>query len=222
MAEKPVLGYWNIQGRAHGARNLLRHLNVDFEDKLFTMGDETPGEKWADVKPTLGMNFPNLPYYKDGDIYHSESTSILRSICRKYKPEYLGRDLVEQSKADALGASISDAFFKWAGANVFPQDFNDKREQGRADAVALLDQAATIIGDGFIAGAGVTYADFGFMFGILVLKMYDETLISGNAGISTYVERFMALEGMQAAYDEQNKMLLMPAFAGLQAANMPA
>jgi glutathione S-transferase len=33
MAERPVLGYWNVQGRAAPIRFLLTHLGVDFQDK---------------------------------------------------------------------------------------------------------------------------------------------------------------------------------------------
>ena len=221
MAEKPVIGYWGIQGRAAGARVLLRHLGVDFENKCYEMGAEGPGS-WKEDKESLGINFPNIPYYKDGDVFHSETVSILRSICRKYKPEYLGRNLVEQSKADALGAAIGDAFFKWAGANVFPADYKDKKEAGRAEAEGLLATVATCIGDGpFLAGE-LTYADFGLMLPLMTVKMYDETLISGNETIAGYLTRFMAVEGMEAALAEENKLLLLPPFAGLQADNMPA
>ena len=80
MAEKPILGYWNTKGKAHKVRTLLFHLGVDFEDKMYIAGDETPGECWADAKPNLGIPFPNIPYYEDGEIFHSETNAILRTI----------------------------------------------------------------------------------------------------------------------------------------------
>ena len=83
---KPVLGYWDIQGRGDPIRMLLHHLNVEFEEKRYEF-EETSGPKsWSDNKNTLGMLFPNLPYWKDDDIIHSETVPILRSICRKYYP----------------------------------------------------------------------------------------------------------------------------------------
>ena len=98
--------------------------------------------------------------YKDGDIFHSESIPILRSICRKHRPEYLGRNLVEQSRADALGQSLWDPFFKWASPYMFAEDYKDKMEEGKAAAADYLNQLAAVLGDNdFIAG-GVTYADF--------------------------------------------------------------
>ena len=92
MAEKPTLGYWACQARGDPIRTLLSHLEVDFEDKMYQFGDEGP-EGWGAQKSQLGIQFPNLPYWKDGDVFHSEHVSIMNSICRKYKPEYLGRTL---------------------------------------------------------------------------------------------------------------------------------
>lgn len=158
MAEKPVFGYWNIRARGDAGRLLLRHLGVDFEDKRYGEAEHLP--TWSEDKPTLGISFPNLPYYKDGDIFHSESIPILRSICRKHRPEYLGRDLVEQSRADALGQSLWDPFFKWASPYMFAEDYKNKMEEGKAAAADYLNQLAAVLGDNdFIAG-GPTYADF--------------------------------------------------------------
>jgi glutathione S-transferase len=95
MAERPILGYWCMRGRAGAARALLTHLEVDFENKIYASPQE-----WAEAKPNLPLNFPNLPYYIDGDVKMSESMAILRQICRKYAPTYLGRTLKEQAQAD--------------------------------------------------------------------------------------------------------------------------
>ena len=46
MADKPTLGYWNILGRADPIRTMLTHLGVEFEDKQYVMGDESP-ESWG-------------------------------------------------------------------------------------------------------------------------------------------------------------------------------
>ena len=106
MADKPTLGYWGIKGRGHGPRSLLKHLGVEFNDKRYSSGEE-----WGADKATLPMQYPNLPYYIDGDVAHSETMSIMRSICRKYKPEYLGRTNAEASRCDALTASLADKFY---------------------------------------------------------------------------------------------------------------
>lgn len=66
----PVLGYWDLRGLASTIRNLLHYKQVEFEDKLFQIGSapEYDTSEWAATKPTLGLDFPNLPYYIDGEI----------------------------------------------------------------------------------------------------------------------------------------------------------
>merc|ERR1712151_1246125 len=127
------------------------------------------------------MQFPNLPYYIDGDVKHSESIAIMRSICRKYKPEYLGRNEVEASKADALTASLMDQFFqKWFGPNLWVENWKENKEQGVTDAKALLDAITTIKGDNkFMFGNEPTYGDF-MIAGIPATMMqWDASVLEG-------------------------------------------
>ena len=93
VVDKPTFGYWNFRARAEPGRLLLHHLEIDFLDKRYGPGEGC--SNWQEEKPNLGIVFPNLPYYKDGDVFHSESIPIMRSICRKYKPEYLGQNELE-------------------------------------------------------------------------------------------------------------------------------
>ena len=54
---------------------MFLYLDVDFVDKLYEVG-EAPGYDrscWYDVKYTLGLEFPNLPYLIDGDIKLTET-----------------------------------------------------------------------------------------------------------------------------------------------------
>jgi glutathione S-transferase len=94
MAEKPTLGYWNVRGLGGICRALLRHLAVDFEDKMYVLGDESAAS-WASCKEGVGLNFPQLPHLIDGDVKVSEHKTVIRSIARKYAPAYLGRTLKE-------------------------------------------------------------------------------------------------------------------------------
>ena len=91
-----VLAYWGIVGRGDQCRILLKHLGVNFEDKFYTPGDDSAAG-WPKSKDSLGMIFPNLPYFKCGDTTHAETLPVLRSICRHYRPEYLGRNQTEQA-----------------------------------------------------------------------------------------------------------------------------
>lgn len=216
MAEKPTVAYWGIRGRADGIRTLLRHLGVDFEDKMYTSPEE-----WGADKASLPMQFPNLPYYKDGDIFHSETIPIYRTICRKYKPELLGQTLAEQSRADALLTPLDAGFSKFISDFLFPQNYAEKAEEAKAYAVSQLEQFEKVLGDNnFIAGSNPTYADFMLLSGINLFRFFDESLVTGK--VAEYRARVLALDNVQAAQDEYESRLQLPPFAGFMAAKMAA
>ena len=77
------------------------------------------------------MTFPNLPYFKDGEIIHSETIPILRSICRKYAPKYLGLNEKSQAAADCFTNTIYESFNVWFGAYMFAEDYASKRVEAR-------------------------------------------------------------------------------------------
>lgn len=66
----PVLAYWDLRGLASTIRNLLHYKEVEFVDKLYPLGPAPKYDiaEWSADKPTLSLDFPNLPYYIDGEI----------------------------------------------------------------------------------------------------------------------------------------------------------
>ena len=52
---------------------LLEYTDTKFSDKEFDCGPAPNFDRscWFDVKFKLGLDFPNLPYYKDGNKQHS-------------------------------------------------------------------------------------------------------------------------------------------------------
>ena len=60
-------------------RYLLSHAGVDFVTKrIDDMGE------WQREKYTLGLDFPNLPYYMEGDTKLTQTVAILRFLGRKH------------------------------------------------------------------------------------------------------------------------------------------
>ena len=107
---KPILGYWKIRGLAHQIRYMLNYLNVDFHDELFEQGDgpEFCRKVWLDKKDTLGLDFPNLPYYIDGPTKLTESGAIMKFIAAKYDAKLLGVGAHEQGHVEMLFGVIID------------------------------------------------------------------------------------------------------------------
>jgi hypothetical protein len=94
---KPVLGYWAIRGLGAPIRYLLTYCKVDFDEQLYQAGPAPDFSKacWYEKKFSIGLDFPNLPYFFDGDAKLTETDCILRFIATKYRPSLLGISLEE-------------------------------------------------------------------------------------------------------------------------------
>ena len=90
---KPELGYWHIRGLAASIRYMLHYCEVDFLDTTYELGPapEFSRDCWFSIKPNMGLDFPNLPYFKDGDFSLTESAAIHKYIAHKWAPHLLGK-----------------------------------------------------------------------------------------------------------------------------------
>jgi glutathione S-transferase len=75
MSNVPTLGYWNVRGLAQPIRYLLKYKGIQFNDKRYGSGAdssipdlESVRKIWNQDKFNLGLDFPNLPFYIDGDV----------------------------------------------------------------------------------------------------------------------------------------------------------
>ncbi|OXA49673.1 glutathione S-transferase Mu 1 isoform X2 [Folsomia candida] len=78
---KPVFGYHGLRGIAQPIRFQLAYLGVDYVDKQYPLTQEG-AEEWAQEKEHHGLDFPNLPYWKDGEVNMTESRAILKFLAR--------------------------------------------------------------------------------------------------------------------------------------------
>ena len=65
---------------------------------------------WLDDKFKVGLDFPNLPYFTDGDVKVTESKSIMKYIAKKWRPELLGRNALEVGHADMV-SRVHDSYY---------------------------------------------------------------------------------------------------------------
>ena len=71
MSEKPELGYWAIRGLAQPIRLLLAYTGTKFVDTKYKVTGTAPNfdkSAWFSIKFSLGLDFPNLPYFKDDQV----------------------------------------------------------------------------------------------------------------------------------------------------------
>ena len=93
-ATKPTLGYWKIRGLCANLRYQLAYCGVEYNMVEYeqTDGPEFSFEPWLKHKFNLGLDFPNLPYFVDGDFSMTETIPMHKYIADKWKPELLGKD----------------------------------------------------------------------------------------------------------------------------------
>jgi len=123
-----TLGYWDVRGLGMPIRLMLAYLDVDYEDKLYSL-TKAPHDKgeWLAVKHSLGFDFPNLPYWEDGDIKLTESRAILRHIARVHDSTstLLPTDAAIACKADMIENIVFEPMF---GLARFAFDFDPSKK----------------------------------------------------------------------------------------------
>jgi glutathione S-transferase len=192
---KPVLGYWKTRGLAEPIRHMLTFLKVDFEDVTYEQGDgpDFSRECWVSVKQSLGLAFPDLPYFIDADVKLTESSAIIRHVARKYGPGLLGTSVDESAHADMMYCVVCelkdlfDICYSPSFETLKPGHILKARE-------GLAQIADWLVDKPFLAGAHLTYVDFMF---IEVLQFIHALEPGTAASVSDvfvwYVNRFKEL-----------------------------
>lgn len=106
---KPVLGYWDIRGLAQGLRYQMVFIGLLFEDRYYVHTEDVFSRAvWLDQRYNMDLDFPNLPYFIDGDIRLTEHLAIHKYVADKWMPSLLGTNLYEKAHVDMLCGVIWD------------------------------------------------------------------------------------------------------------------
>ena len=110
----PVLGYWRMRGVAQPIRFLLAHLKIEFEERLFELGDApdfSPSE-WTEAAGTLQLDFPKLPYYidSDNDVRLTGPFAIMKYIAllSEESEALLGSTIEEKALVEMLASALTE------------------------------------------------------------------------------------------------------------------
>ncbi|KAI1301259.1 Glutathione S-transferase Mu 1 [Halotydeus destructor] len=208
----PTLGYWKVRGRAEAIRYLLHFAEVDFEDKRYEERSD-----YLNVKHDLGLDFPNLPYYIDGDVKLSQSAAIIHHLARKHglwpqeEAEIVRAELAEHEIVDLRKMLVSDC---WYGAK---EHYQTNRENTLRALPSKLQQWSAFLGDRpFIAGDKLTYVDF-LVFDLFdVTQTWEATILDDFPNLKAYVSRVAdlpRLAGYRASDKFAQSTILGPAAA---------
>ena len=200
MSSVPTLGYWDMRGLGEPIRYLLHYVGVPFNDKRYQYG---PGRSLADLKKIqspwfpdkegLGLDFPNLPYYIEGDLKLTQSTTILRYLGRKHgliaknDEELVRQELVEQQMMH----------MKWdlALGVIFHPDYEERKPAYIQDKlIPQLEALAKFLSSNQWITSELSYADFLAYETLDWFRLFSADTFAKFPVLEQYLLRFENLE----------------------------
>jgi len=126
-----TVGYWAVRGLAQPARLMLAYGGqCDFENVTYKFGPPPDYSRndWFDVKFTMKLEFPNLPYLIDHqyNVRLSESSAIYRYLAREL--QIGSKDSQGIAREEMLGDVVKELSSQFAKINYSP-DFEKLKGQ---------------------------------------------------------------------------------------------
>ena len=190
-------------------RYLLAYAGVEYEEKLYKCGPPPTFDRsqWLSEKFTLGLDFPNLPYYIDDDVKLTQSSVILRYLARKYDLD--GKTEKERVKAELASSQVFDYHMEYARI-VYSPDFPKLKEDYLKVLPEKLKALSSFLGTRkFVAADYVTYADFQLFEYLEGQSFLVEGLLKDYPVLDDYHKRILALEPIDK-YIKSDKYIKFP------------
>ena len=111
------------------------------------------------MKFTLGLEFPNLPYFVDGDFKLTETMAIHSYIADKWKPELLGKDAQHRGHISMLSNKCIEFKMAVTMPCYMTGDAAEVTTACQKHLPALLDYMGT---NAYLTGNQPSYVDFYF------------------------------------------------------------
>jgi len=212
----PVLCYWDIRGLAQPIRMLLAYTETEFEDKQLSCGPAPDYDKscWFDQKFSLGLDFPNLPYFIDGDIKLTQTNAIMRYIGRKH--DLCGKTEEERARVDMLAEQSMDLRNGWVrlcySGSVYASgvDYESAKKAYLEGLPKTLQQFEAFLGGRqWFAGSSLAFPDF-HMYELLDQhKLMVPNCLADCPNLTAFMERFESLPQI-AKYKKSPKFMSSP------------
>lgn len=168
---------------------------VAYYDQVYTQGPRPSLSRaeWNDVKPGLGLDFPNLPYLATpGGLVITQSGAINRFIAAR-AGLLGGGDEATRARVDMLDGASGDArsrLVRVAYAATFEQDKAAVREALERTSLAWL-EAWIAKGPGpWLAGAECTLADVSWYDVLDTARLMHPGILDKFPGAAALVKRF--------------------------------
>jgi glutathione S-transferase len=213
----PILAYWNIRGLAHPIRLQLKYMGVSYQDRFYNCGNGPNYERteWLTEKGLFAqqktLDFPNLPYYMEGNDRLTQSTAIMRFIARKHMPELLGNTLEEQTRCDIAFFQAVDIYEHFTEFAYSPAHDVEQRKAALLQALPrALKEFENFLGNRkWFAGEQITIADFKVYSMIDVYRYLNLNLLPDFPKLASFMQRFEELKGVKE-YVSSDELLKLP------------
>ena len=178
---------------AQPIRLLLEYAGADYKDVQYACGpapkfDLSP---WLDVKNTLGLDYPNLPYLIDGHIKITQSNAILRYLGRKFDLD--GKAEEDRVQVDIMLDNAMDFRNGFVGLCYNP-DFATLKKEYLAKLDVTLKKFSDHLGNrSFFAANYVTYPDFHMYEMLDSHRLLAPEVVNKYANLVAFIERFEKL-----------------------------
>ena len=166
-AAKPTLGYWNIRACSRGnlQRYILGYAGVDYQETTHDVLTEEGRAAWGATKGTLGLDFPNLPYFIDGDFKLTESMALHHFLCEKYAPQLIGSTPQEKGECYML-QNFMDGWYWGRKKMIFANPNREECVNNMFSGDGLQKIVAYLGEKTFLTGDQVKFVDF-FLYEII-------------------------------------------------------
>jgi len=205
-----TLCYWDIRGLAQPARLLLEYTGTAFEDKKLSCGPAPDFDKsgWIESKSSLGLDFPNLPYYKDDDVAISQSNAILKHIARKNN--LCGNTAKEQAEADMLADQVMDLRNGFVRLSYSGPKFDELKAAYLEKLPGTLRSFSNYLATKtWLVGDQITYPDFHLYEMLDQHKQLKPDCLKEFPNLDAYCNRFEKLPAIEK-YMQSDRFMKAP------------
>nr|CAB3251143.1 glutathione S-transferase Mu 3-like [Phallusia mammillata] len=203
---KPLLAYWDIRGLAEPIRLMLEYSGVEYEQKDYVCSDDPPyTNNWMDEKYKLDLDFPNLPYFVNGNTKITESWAILKYVAEKFGP-----CIPNETKhlCDMTEGVVGEVRQSWI--SICYGNFDAEVEIFFNKLVKKLDMFDNYLSKhAWLGGDDITYVDFAFCEVLSQFQMFRSDVLAKHENVKKYLDKFEKLPKL-VAYRQSNRFKKYP------------
>jgi glutathione S-transferase len=222
----PVLGYWNIRSITQPIRLLLAYTNTAYEEKSYLYGDDPTdpriNSEWRlKHKNNLGLDFPNIPYYIDGDTKITQSGAILRYVARKNN--LVGTTSEEQTRVDLIEYELTDLRNAYTVVCYTPKpQYDVGKASYEKELPGKLELFSKFLGKNpYFAGKNITYVDFMLYEFFDQQKVFVPGCLDKFSNLLEFHKRIESIPSVAAYLSSDVHKARKDAFNGKSATFMP-